>query len=216
MWTLISATPSPYARKIRIALIEKRLPFTLQTEVPWDSTTATPQHNPLEKLPVLLLNDDVGTAVYESHFIMEWLEAKYPEHSLLPDDLEGKLFAKKVEVLADGVCDALVLAFFEKMRGEGLRSEAWMERQMRKADGGLRALATFVEQAGGGGFLIGERLTLADIAVGSALGWLSLRWPDHEWKTKHPKLNEYYERLEQRPTFDSTRPSAQTITDKVV
>ncbi len=127
-WTLISASPSPYARKVRIALQEKNLPFTLQVEVPWDSTTKTPQYNPLEKLPVLLLNDEANIAIYESHYIMEWLEAKYPSPSLMPPDLDGKLFAKKVEVIADGICDALVLAFFEKKREEGMRSEAWTER----------------------------------------------------------------------------------------
>ena len=76
MWTLISATPSPYARKVRIALAEKGLPFELATEVPWNSTTKTKDHNPLEKLPVLIL-DDGTTAIYESHYIMEWLETKY-------------------------------------------------------------------------------------------------------------------------------------------
>lgn len=127
MWTLISATPSPYARKVRIALQEKKLPFELQTEVPWNSTTVTPKYNPLEKLPVLIL-DDGKTAVYESHYIMEWLEAKYPETSLMPDDVDGKLFAKKVEVVADGICDALVLAFFEGLREEEKRSEEWKAR----------------------------------------------------------------------------------------
>jgi glutathione S-transferase len=87
---------------------------------------------------------------------------------------------------------------------------------MRKANGGLQALATWVDQGGGKEFLIGDRLTLADIAIGSVLGWLSLRWPDHEWKTKYPRLNEYFERLDQRPTFANTRPSPQTISDKVV
>jgi glutathione S-transferase len=76
MLTLISATPSPYARKVRIVLAEKAIPFTLKTEVPWDSTTETPQHNPLEKLPVLILED--GSSVYESHHILEFIEAKYP------------------------------------------------------------------------------------------------------------------------------------------
>lgn len=84
----ISASPSPYARKVRIALQEKNLPFELQTEVPWDSTTKTPHYNPLEKLPVLVL-DDGKTAIYESSYIMEWLEAKYPEVSLMPDTLDG-------------------------------------------------------------------------------------------------------------------------------
>lgn len=126
-WTLISATPSPYARKVRIALAEKGIPFTLQTEVPWNSTTLTPQYNPLEKLPVLVL-DDNKTAIYESHYILEWLEAKHPEPALLPplSEIDDRLFAKKVEVLCDGICDALVLAFFEKQREKP--SEEWRAR----------------------------------------------------------------------------------------
>ena len=129
VWQLISATPSPYARKVRIALQEKNLPFQLKTEVPWDNTTQTPQFNPLEKLPVLIFND--GTpAVYESHFILEWLEAKYPEPSLLPstEHIDDRLFVKQVEVVVDGICDALVLAFFEGQRDEDKRSKPWMDR----------------------------------------------------------------------------------------
>ena len=89
---------------------------------------------------------------------------------------------------------------------------------MRKADGGLQALATFVDQAGGdkADFLIGNKLTLADIAAGSVLGWLSLRWPDHQWQTKHPQLKKYFDRLDQRETFANTRPKPQTISDPVV
>ena len=129
MYTLISATPSPYARKVRITLLEKNIPFTLQTEVPWDSTTQTPQYNPLEKLPVLI-HDDTGKSVYESHYILEWLEAKHPTPALLPpaEDVDARLFAKQVEVVSDGICDALVLSFFEKMRGPGKESEPWKAR----------------------------------------------------------------------------------------
>ena len=84
-------------RKVRIALAEKDIPFELQTEVPWHGTTATPQYNPLEKLPVLILDD--GSAVYESHYIMEWLEAKYPAPALVPADIDGRLLARKFDVL---------------------------------------------------------------------------------------------------------------------
>ncbi len=75
---------------MRIALKEKNLPFELQTEVPWDGTTKTPQYNPLEKLPVLIL-DDGKTAIYESSYIMDWLETKYPEPSLMPASVDGEL-----------------------------------------------------------------------------------------------------------------------------
>ena len=126
-WTLISATPSPYARKVRIALALKGIPFNLQMEVPWDSTTATPQYNTLEKLPVLIL-DDGKTAIYESHYILDWLETKHPEPALLPTNVDDRLFAKQVEVVADAMCDAMVIAFFENMREESKRSEPWKAR----------------------------------------------------------------------------------------
>ena len=87
---------------------------------------------------------------------------------------------------------------------------------MRKAEGGLEALATFVDEAGGNDFLIGNKLTLADIAIGSMLGWVSLRWPTIPWKATHPQLNNYFENLDARTTFANTRPSPQTMKDRVV
>lgn len=215
MLTLISATPSPYARKVRIALQEKGIPFTLQTEVPWDSTTQTPQYNPLEKLPVLILED--GKAVYESHFIMEYIEAKYPDHPLLPpaQDVDDRLFARQVEVVADGICDSLVLAFFERQREPEKQSKPWTDRQMRKVEGGLRALAQWVEQRKGT-WLVGNHFGLADIALGAVCGYLSVRWPDHPWKSQHPALSKYWESLETRQSFKDTVPSPQTMKDKIV
>lgn len=101
VYTLISATPSPYARKVRIVLAEKNIPFTLQTEVPWDSDSATPQYNPLEKLPVLI-NNKTGKAIYESSFILEWLEIKHPDPPMIPQGEDERLLAKQIEVVTDG------------------------------------------------------------------------------------------------------------------
>ncbi len=211
MLRLISATPSPYARKVRIALAEKAIPFELQTEVPWDSTTATPQYNPLEKLPVLILDD--GSAVYESRFILEYLEAKHPAPPMLPDDIDGKLAARQVEVLCDGVCDAFVLLFFERHRAPEHRSDAWMARQQRKIDGGMAALARI---AGERDYVVGDRFGLADIAVGTVTAYLSVRWPEYPWRAHHPALAARSDRLELRPSFRGSVPYPQTITDKVV
>jgi glutathione S-transferase len=208
---LISATPSPYARKVRIALAEKAIPFELQTEVPWDSSTVTPQYNPLEKLPVLIMED--GSAVYESRFILEYLEAKFPNPPLLPDDIDGKLAARHVEVLSDGVCDAFVLLFWERHRPADQQSQEWMARQQRKIDGGLAALAKI---AGERDFVIGNRFGLADIALGTVIGYLSVRWPAYPWRQRHPNLAALSDRLEQRPSFQDSVPYPQTISDKVV
>ncbi len=210
MFKLISATPSPYARKVRIALAEKGLPFELLTEVPWHSTTSTPRYNPLEKLPVLLLPD--GSSVYESSYILQYLELKHPQIPLLPDDIDGKLAARKLEVLCDGVCDAVVLSLFEKMRAGG-GSPEWLARQRRKIDGGVAEMAKIV---GSGFWATGDRFSLGDIAVGTALGYLSVRFQDLPWRRLYPGLALLSDRLEQRPSFRDSVPYAQTITDKVV
>ena len=211
MLRLISATPSPYARKVRIALAEKGIAFELQTEVPWDSSTVTPRYNPLEKLPVLILED--GSAVYESRFILEYLEAKFPAPALLPADIDGKLAARQVEVLADGVCDAFVLLFWERHRPAEQQSQTWMQRQQRKIDGGLAALARI---AGDRDSVIGDRFGLADIVTGTAVGYLSVRWPEYPWRRTHPNLAALSDRLEQRESFKASVPYQQTISDRVV
>ncbi|MET0674550.1 MAG: glutathione S-transferase N-terminal domain-containing protein [Bradyrhizobium sp.] len=211
MFKLISATPSPYARKVRIALAEKGLPFELLTEVPWDHTTATPKYNPLEKLPVLILED--GSSVYESSFILQYLELKYPETPLLPVDIDGKLAARRLEVLCDGVCDAVVLTFFERMRAEGTKSPEWLARQRRKIDGGVREMARLV---GDNTFAVGREFSLGDIAVGTALGYLAVRFPEFDWRSAYPNLAAFSARVEARPSFAATVPVPQKITDKVV
>lgn len=208
---LISATPSPYARKVRIALAEKGLSFELVTEVPWNEDTRTPLHNPLEKLPILLLDD--GTSVYESHYILEYLEVKHPVPPLLPADPDGVLEAKRLQVLGDGICDAFVLLFFERMRPAEHRSAPWMARQRRKVEGGVREIARSI---GSRAWAVGDRFGLGDIAVGTAMAYLDVRFPDFEWRGTFPDLALYVDRLGERPSFRSTVPVPQKIATSVV
>lgn len=86
---------------------------------------------------------------------------------------------------------------------------------MRKVEGGLRALAGWVEQAKGG-YLVQNRLTYADIAVCSVLGFMNVRWPQHGWKEQYPEMAKYFKALDERPSFANTRPVAQKFTDPVV
>ena len=209
MMRLISATPSPYARKVRIALDEKGIPFELVTEVPWDDDTSLPAWNPLEKLPVLI--PDHEEPVYESRFILEWLERRHPTPTLLPKDDDGILEARRIEVIADGICDAAVLTFFERQRAAP--SSPWLARQRRKIDGGVAALAA---RCAGKRFAVGDAFGLADIAAGSALGYLAVRFPQKDWRAEHPELVAYTEALFARPSFAATEPYAQSIRDAVV
>jgi len=210
MYKLLSATPSPYARKVRIQLAEKGLAFELITEVPWNTDTQTPLYNPLEKLPVLLCPD--GSSVFESRYINEWLELKHPEPALMPKDVDGMLAVKRFEVIVDGACDALVLMFFEIARDADKQSQPWFERQQRKVDGALRYLS---EAIGSNEFCHAHTFTLADIAVGTLLRYLTVRWAAKPWREQYPGLAQYSDRLETRPSFKNSVPVPQVIRDRV-
>ena len=210
MFKLISATPSPYARKVRIALAEKGLPFELLTEVPWDASTATPRYNPLEKLPVLILED--GSSVYESSYILDYLELKFPETPLLPKDVDGILAAKKLDVLCNGTCDAVVLTFFERQRTGG-GSPEWLARQRRKIEGGMREIARLV---GAREWAVGDRFGLGDIAAVTALDYIAVRYKELPLREIYPDLAAHADRMGQRPSFANSAPYPQTIADKVV
>ena len=164
----------------------------------------------MAKLPVLLLED--GSSIYDSRFILEYLELIYPQTPLLPSDIAGKLAAKHLEVLADGICDAVVLIFFERMRGANASAE-WTARQMHKIEAGVGELARLMGQRK---FAVGDTFGLGDIATGTVLGYLGVRFSEFEWKTLYPSLATYASELEQRPSFQQTIPYPQTITDKVV
>ena len=217
-YTVISSGPSPFARKVRIALLEKGIPFELKTEVPWHSETETPKYNPLEKLPVLIFPDGKG-AIYESHYILDWLETKFPDKNSLVsrDNVDEALLAKQIEVVVDGVCDAFVLLFFENARGEGKRSEEWAARQQRKVDGGFRALADWYGADDTKEFLVGGKFGLADAAAGSLMGWLKFHFSDQEWRKQYPQLETYLDRLEQSESFKHSRPGPMDLKlDKIV
>lgn len=210
MLKVISATPSPYARKVRIALLEKGIPFELVTDVPWNDDTIVRNYNPLEKLPILVTESD--GEIYDSALILDYIEWTWPEPPLLPRDAKGRLAAKQVEVLQNGICDSTILTMFERQRGEGKQSAEWLARQRRKIERGVAELARL---AGGRNFIVGDAFTLADITAGTALGYLSLRFPEFDWRAAHPELVPYFDRLSERESFKATVPSAQNITAKV-
>jgi glutathione S-transferase len=219
---LISASPSPFARKVRISMIEKGIPFTLQNEVPWHADTKTVDYNPLEQLPVLIPDD--GDPVFESTYIMEWLERRYPEPSMLPADPEAAMEAKLVQVIAEGVMDATVQLFWEMQRDQ--ISAAWAQRQLRKVKGGLTDLDRRVADRQ---FVIGDHFGLADIAVISLLGmqdtvietgmisaWQNFAPDMAAWNEIHPNLKRFEAHHRDRPSVRDTAPFMFDVTEKIV
>jgi glutathione S-transferase len=199
---LIGSTASPYVRKVRVVLAEKKLDYTLEIEDVWTAETKIHMSNPLGKVPCLVMED--GNTLYDSRVIVEYLDTLTPVSKLLPPNGRDRTDVKVWEALADGVTDAAVLVRLEKtLRPEAQQSAAWMERQMFKVHAGLHTMST---NLGDSPFCKGNHYTLADVAVGCCLDWLSFRFPDIEWRADYPNLSRLLDKLSERPSFKESVP----------
>lgn len=190
---------SPYARKVRIVLLEKRIECEM-VEVDLSSPDSpVPAHNPLGKIPTLLLDD--GTALYDSPVITEYLDKKTPVMHLIP--AAKRIEVRRWEALADGICDAAVAVVMEGRRDPAKRDEQVVARQRLKVERGLRVLS---EDLGGNKWCVGNSFGLADIAVCCTLAYLGARMPECNWREMYPNLAALFARLLERPSFASTTP----------
>jgi len=203
MMKLIGALTSPYVRKVRIVLAEKKLDYQFELEDVWN-TDAILKANPLGKVPCLVLEG--GEAVFDSRVIVEFVDTRSPVSRLIPEASRERTEVRTWEALADGVLDAAILARLEATwagRSAEQRSQAWIERQMSRVDGALVAMSTGL---GDKPWCSGIHMSLADIAVGCALGYLDFRFPQIAWRGRHANLAKLAEKLNARQSFIDTRP----------
>lgn len=198
---LIGTYTSPFVRKIRIVLAEKKIDCEFQVESPWVAGNTISESNPLGKIPVLILDDE--TVVYDSRVIAEHLDAGTPNNKLFPASGRERMLVKRWEALGDGLCEAAVAAFLEGKRKKGEKSESWIARQQDRI---VRTVAAINADIGEQPWCHGNGFTLADIAIGSALGYLDLRLPDLDWRSDNPNVLRLYEKLMQRQSFIDTVP----------
>ena len=198
---LIASLTSPYARKVRIVLQEKRIECALVIDVPWDADTEVPSFNPLGKVPALVLDD--GSTLFDSRVIVEYLDHISPVSQLIPKEHRQAVAVKRWEALADGICDAAAACFLERKRPTRQQSADWLTRHLAKVERGLQMLS---EELGERNWCNGEGYTLADIAVGVCLGYIDLRFPQNPWRELYPNLVRLAEKLGQRAAFADTIP----------
>lgn len=199
---LIGSLASPYVRKVRIVMAEKKLDYEFVLENVWDPETRIQQSNPLGKVPCLVMED--GGAMFDSRVIVEYLDTVTPVGKLIPPNGRERAEVKCWEALADGVLDAAILIRLERtQRPAEMQSEEWVTRQMQKVQAGLKAMSAGLKDTT---FCAGNHYTLGDVAVGCALGWLSFRFPDIGWREDYPNLAKLYDRLAERPSFKETAP----------
>jgi glutathione S-transferase len=201
---LIGSITSPYVRKVRIVMAEKKLDFQFVTEDVWAADTNIVAFNPLGKVPCLIMEG--GEALFDSRVIVEYVDTLSPVGKLIPGSGRERAEVKTWEALADGLLDAAILARLEATwpgRKEGERSQAWIDRHMKKIDDSLVAMDRALAERSN---CVGVHLSLADIAVGVAVSYLDFRFPAINWRGQHPNLGGLFERLSQRPSFKDTLP----------
>jgi glutathione S-transferase len=202
---LIGALTSPYVRKVRVVMAEKKLDFQLALEDVWGND-AILKSNPLGKVPCLVL--DGGEAVFDSRVIVEYLDTLSPVGKLIPPSGRERTEVRTWEALSDGLLDAAILARLEANwsgRTAEQRSQAWIDRQMRAVH---NAVTSMSQGLGDKPFCAGNHFTLADVAVGCALGYLDFRFPHIDWRGPYPNLNKLHDKLAARQSFVDTAPPA--------
>lgn len=199
---LIGSLSSPYVRKVRIVMAEKKIDYQLVLEDVWSPDTTIHESNPLGKVPCLIMED--GGAVFDSRVIVEYLDTLTPVGKLIPPAGRERAEVKCWEALADGLLDAAILVRVENtQRGEAQRSEVWLKRQNYKTD---KALAAISAALADNPFCTGTHYTLADISVGCALGYLEFRFPEKRWRATYPNLARLAQKLGERSSFKETVP----------
>ncbi len=201
---LIGSNTSPYVRKVRVVMAEKKLDYDYVLEDVWSVTTNIAALSPLGKVPCLVM--EAGDVIYDSRVIVEYLDTLSPVGKLFPAVGRERAEVKTWEALADGILDAAILARLEATwagRTQAQRSQAWIDRQLGKVESALVAAS---RNLGDKPHCMGVHLSLADVAVGVALGYLDFRFPQLSWREQYPNLVKLQDKLMLRASFMETRP----------
>ena len=203
---LLASLASPYTRKVRVVLAEKKIECEIELVDVQPTDNPVNPHNPLGKIPTLVLDDD--TALYDSRVIVEFLDSVSPISRLFPAGIRDRVQVRRWEALADGVVDAGILVRAESLREPNEQSAAWRDKQVARMHRGMARLAADLE---GHPWCHGDRYSLADIALGCCAGWLDFRKPRGvDWLGEYPALGRHYQKLMERAAFADTVPKLKT------
>tara|TARA_B110000503_G_C7129171_1_gene406066 strand:+ start:1129 stop:1734 length:606 start_codon:yes stop_codon:yes gene_type:complete len=199
---LIGSSASPYVRKVRIVLSDKKLECDFVLEDVWSADSTIQNHNPLGKIPCLIVDDK--EALYDSRVLAEYLDTLSPVSRLIPQQGRDRAYIKCLEALCDGANDALIAVRLERQRPASQQNADWINRQLGKVDA---ALSEMSNKLGEQSFFAGVNYSLADICAGCLLGYLDFRFPEIEWREPHSNLEVLYKKLMARQAFIDTTPT---------
>lgn len=192
---------SPYARKVRIVLAEKQLPYqVVDTDIKQKSPEFL-QLNPIGKIPVLV--DNNGLVFWDSTLIVEYLDETYPEPSFYPSARLERLRCRQGEELADTLTDEVVALWYETRKGDRANAQTQAHHQANID----RLMAVLEMQLGNTRYLLNDRFTAVDVAAVSGLGYYSLRF-GQTWQSAYSRLADWFDQLHQRSSLQETKPQA--------
>jgi len=203
---LLIARPSPYARKIRVALIEKGIPCEITVDNPWLENPRIQTVNPIGKVPALIT--DSGDVIHDSKVIFEYIETMFSGPTLTPTNAIERITHKQIEAICDGICDAVVLIALEGTRPEEKQSEAWVERQTRKIYAGVEEINSRLNDRKS---FTGLEFGLAEISTVVMLEYIDFRFSEFDWRPLYPALSTLFSKISLRESFVKTKPEGQTL-----
>jgi glutathione S-transferase len=197
---LLGTDASPYARKVRLALLEKNIAHNYVVDPPREPGSEAARVNPLGRIPALILDDE--TCVFDSPVIAEYVDTLNDAPILIPrDNALARMRVKRWEALADGIMDSAVVVRTERIRPAEKQDAGNIERHNNAIS---RALAFASELLGQNAWCEGAAITLADLALVSALVYLDLRQAERDWRSAHPNLAAWFVHISARPSVRAT------------
>ena len=197
---LLGTNTSPYVRKVRLVLLEKRIPHAYLVDAPREPGSQVARANPLGRIPALILDDE--TCVFDSPVIAEYVDTLNDSPILIPrDDALARMRVKRWEALADGIMDSAVAVRNERMRP----AEKQEPNNISLHNNAIaRALDHGAAQLGQKPWCEGTAITLADLAMVSVLIYLDLRQAERDWRGAHPNLAAWFARVSARDSVRAT------------
>ena len=188
MHKLLYSQASPYSAKVRMAAALAGIALETETVDTASNPAVLIDANPLGKIPTLITED--GIVIYDSRVIIQYLN-RLSGNRIFPRNAVKRLEAERLEALADGICDCLLVISYERRtRPEEKIHQPWLDRQWEKAIRGLDVLNANPPK-------LPKSITVGHVAVRALIGYLDLRFSG-KWEKGRGKLKRWAARFDEK------------------
>ena len=193
---------SPYSRKVLLMIHEKGLQQVITSVAcnPFEEAPELEAVNPLGKVPTLILDD--GSSLYDSPVICAYLDTLTSDRLIAesgPETNSERWNILRWEALCDGVLDAIYNIVMERRRDTQEQSSSWIEQWKTQVIWSLDHMEANIDS-------LPAQISLAQLSLATALGYLDFRLSDLDWHNQYPALAAWYDDFSERDAMKNTRP----------